>query len=153
MIYRTARKELRHLPGGNEKGIFIASGGRFYIDAGAHPELTTPECPNPWDVARYIKAGERLLVDLVDKVMAATPSISQLALYRGNVDYSGTGKTWGCHESYLHRCADIELMRRQLVPHLVSRIIYTGPGGFNPLSTGISFLLSPRAVYLRREVY
>ena len=29
------------------------------------------------------------------------------------------------------------------MPHLVSRVVYTGAGGFNNLSKGIEFTLSP----------
>src|SRR5438105_1625393 len=72
-------------------------------------------------------------------------------LSKQNVDYSGTGATWGAHESYGCRplppgCA------RQLVPHLVSRLIYTGAGGFANRSPGMEFSLSPRALHMERAV-
>jgi hypothetical protein len=71
--------------------------------------------------------------------------------YRVNVDYSGNGATWGCHESYMHRMAPA-LLPPQLIPHLVSRIVYTGAGGFDPLSAGLKFTLSPRAAHIERAI-
>src|SRR5437762_13076927 len=38
------------------------------------------------------------------------------------------------------------------MPHLVSRVVYTGAGGFNNLSKGIEFTLSPRVAHLNRGV-
>jgi hypothetical protein len=39
-------------------------------------------------------------------------------------------------------------MSKQIIPHLVSRIIYTGAGGFNSFSPGVVFAISPRAFHL-----
>jgi len=76
---------------------------------------------------------------------------AEIMCFRNNVDYSGSGATWGCHESYAHRkpLADLET---QIIPHLVTRLIYTGAGGFNPLSRGLEFTLSPRVAHLRHVV-
>lgn len=142
------RKRLRHLSGIG-RGMFIPSGGRLYIDAGSHPEFCTPECTNPWDVVRYTSAGERILADLASE-LAQEPQFSQVMLFKCNIDYSGHKATWGCHESYLHRTTST-LLSRHIIPHLVSRIIYTGAGGFNPLSAGLEFTLSPRVAYLVAE--
>jgi hypothetical protein len=46
----------------------------------------------------------------------------------------------------------LEALQPQIVPHLVSRLIYTGAGGFNPFSRGLEFTLSPRAAHLRQVV-
>src|SRR5262249_43606755 len=70
-----------------------------------------------------------------------------LALFRGNVDYSGSGSTWGSHESYLV-ASPPGTLARQLIPHLVSRLVYTGAGGFKNLSPGLEFTLSPRVAHL-----
>jgi hypothetical protein len=63
------------------------------------------------------------------------------------VDYSGSGATWACHENYSH-CADSGRLRSNLIPHLVTRIIYTGAGGLNPLAGDLQFCLSPRVCHL-----
>jgi proteasome accessory factor A len=150
-LMRLARDKLSHLPDVQSNGIFLQNGSRFYIDHGLHPELSTPECANPWDAVRYILAGERILADLADNLVANKDQISEAMFFRCNVDYSGTQSTWGCHESYLHR-ADPAVLPQQLMPHLVSRLIYTGAGGFNSLSPGVEFTLSPRVPHLVREV-
>jgi len=69
--------------------------------------------------------------------------------FRCNVDYGGSESTWGCHESYLHRIPQ-DGLQPQIIPHLVSRLIYTGAGGFNPLSRGLEFTLSPRMAHFRQ---
>ena len=57
-----ARRLLTHLPDTSAaNGMYLANGARFYVDCGLHPEMTTPECTTPWELARYIKAGERVL--------------------------------------------------------------------------------------------
>ena len=54
-------------------GYFLLNGARVYVDCGNHPEISSPECTDPRDVVRYVRAGE-LHVSLslvVDK--SATP--------------------------------------------------------------------------------
>ncbi len=150
-MMKLAMCRLPHLPDGHSGGMFLQNGGRFYVDCGLHPELTTPECANPWDVVRYIQAGERMLTGIADELCQREPSIGEAAFFRCNVDYSGARTTWGCHESYLHRAPPEEL-RRHIIPHLVSRLVYTGAGGFNSLSSGVQFTLSPRVPHLMKEV-
>jgi proteasome accessory factor A len=130
-----------------DAGIFLQNGSRLYVDAGYHPEYSSPECCNPWDVVRYAKAGDLILQRLCEGVSKANRGLSEVLLFKGNVDYSGAATTWGSHESYLHR-ADPILIQQHLIPHLVSRVIYTGAGGFNPLSAGLEFTLSPRAHHI-----
>ena len=138
-----ARTALPHLPDMHSGGMFLQNGARFYVDHGFHPEVSTPECTNPWDVVRYMLAGEQILLGLAGDLVAQQEAIAKAQFFRCNVDYSGTNTMWGCHESYLHE-GDPAVFPQQLIPHLVSRILYTGAGGFNSLSPGIQFTLSPR---------
>lgn len=149
LLQETARNRLLHLSGMRDAGIFLANGSRFYIDAGGHPEMCSPECTNPWDLVRYCFANERTLSGLLDAMRGSLPPGADLALYKCNVDYGGTRATWGCHESYLHRMDPCPL-HEQLIPHLVSRVIYAGAGGFDSTSSGLTFLLSPRAAHIFR---
>ncbi|MDT4969424.1 MAG: proteasome accessory factor [Acidobacteriota bacterium] len=144
-LMAVARRVLPHLSDFGD-GMFLENGSRFYIDSGYHPELSTPECVHPTDVVRYILAGERIIEDLAAKVEAANPS-DAMDVFKSNVDYSGTGATWGCHESYMHSMLPIPLSD-QIIPHLVSRVIYTGAGGFDSVKPGLSFTLSPRVAHL-----
>lgn len=139
-----ARQHYPHLRDGSGGGLFLANGGRLYMDRGAHPEFATPECDDPHEVVRYVRAGEALLLDLARRVQAEDADLREVNVFRCNVDYGRSGVTWGCHESYLYRRSPQDLPR-QLIPHLVSRLIYSGAGGFNPLSAGLEFTLSPRA--------
>jgi Pup-ligase protein len=142
-LIEAARATLVHLPD-IASGMYLGNGSRFYIDYGNHPELSTPECANPWDLVRYILAGERILAGVARD--SRIPEAS-LRLFKSNVDYSGSMVTWGCHESYMHRAAPYTLSD-DVVPHLVTRTIYTGAGGFNSLSAGLDFTLSPRVPHL-----
>ncbi|MGA7343107.1 MAG: proteasome accessory factor PafA2 family protein, partial [Terracidiphilus sp.] len=132
-------------------GLYLQNGSRFYVDCGLHPEMCTPECTSPRDAVRYIEAGHRILGSLASAVESAGGPGTEILCFRCNVDYSGSQSTWGCHESYLHRISQDEL-QPQIVPHLVSRLIYTGAGGFNPLSPGLEFMLSPRMAHFHRVV-
>ncbi|MGA9567718.1 MAG: proteasome accessory factor PafA2 family protein [Candidatus Korobacteraceae bacterium] len=144
-----ARQRLVHLPDLCSGGMFLENGSRFYVDCGLHPELATPECVDPWSVVRYIKAGNEILSDLVQAASSASAPGTEVMCFRCNVDYSGAHTTWGSHESYLHTMNPASL-QPQIVPHLVSRIIYTGAGGFNPTSSGLEFTLSPRVAFISR---
>jgi proteasome accessory factor A len=139
-----AKRSRRHLREARGDGIFLDNGARLYVDAGEHPEFATPECQDPWEVVRYIRAGERLLWQLATTVREEIDNLAVVIVLRSNVDYKGA--TWGCHESYLHRAPPSQLPA-QLIPHLVSRVVYTGAGGFRP-GTKFEFTLSPRASHL-----
>ena len=149
---RVARRQLAHLPDTCARsGIFLENGARFYIDCGLHPEMTTPECTTPWEVARYVKAGERILEGLTREVQAETGAGTEVMCFRCNVDYSGSGSTWGCHESYLHH-ANPASLPEQLIPHLVTRVVYTGAGGFNPLVSWPEFCVAPRLMHIQNAI-
>ncbi len=150
-MMEAARKQLVHLPDLCSGGMFLQNGSRFYVDCGQHPELATPECTDPWSVVRYLQAGHNIIADLARAVESQYPSGTEVMCFRNNVDYGGTRSTWGSHESYLHRMNPADLPA-QIVSHLVSRIIYTGAGGFNPLSSGLEFTLSPRVAHIGRVV-
>ena len=48
--------------------------------------------------------------------------------------------------------AEPEALPAELIPHLVSRLIYTGAGGFVNTAPGLEFVLSPRTPHLVRDV-
>jgi hypothetical protein len=151
-LMEAARGKLVHLPDMcSMGGVFLGNGSRFYVDCGGHPEIGTPECTNPWDAVRYIQAGHSVLAGVAAAVEGGGEPGMEVLCFRCNVDYSGSQATWGCHESYLHR-KPIEELQSQIIPHLVTRLIYTGAGGFNPLSQGLEFTLSPRMAYVQRVV-
>ena len=143
-----ARRRLVHLPGSGGSSLFLANGSRFYIDIGAHPELCTPEVEDPWELVRYICAGDRLLHRLAEET-AAAERLPEIVISKCHVDYE-LRVTWGCHENYGHK-ASKDALPGQLLPHLASRLPLTGAGGLNPLCQGIEFVLSPRACFLEAD--
>jgi proteasome accessory factor A len=146
-LFVIARRRLVAVADESSSGLYLQNGARFYVDAGSHPEYSTPECASPTDVVRHVLAGERILGELAAEVSASRAG-TRASIFRCNVDYV-TGQTWGCHESYLHTSAPLTLSK-QLIPHLVSRVIYTGSGGFNGKGDHTSFVLSPRVAHLAR---
>ncbi len=150
-VFRLARERVPSLPAGRGHGLFLGNGMRAYVDAGCHVEVCTGECTTPGEVVRYVEAGDRILTKLAAAAVADDPSLGRVILSRSNVDYGGSGATWGCHESYNHR-SDPQMFPREIIPHLVSRIVYTGAGGFDNLSSGVRFLLSPRVAHLQTDV-
>lgn len=149
-LFAVARKRLECLPDAASSGFFLGNGSRFYIDAGHHPELSTPECSDPWQLVRYLKAGEAILIDLARDLdeQGLTPGLERTCFFRNNVDYHSHA-TWGCHESYQYR-ERAKAMPAELIPHLVSRIVFTGAGGFDDRAPGVEFVLSPRVGHLER---
>ena len=143
-LLELAGRQLPSLPRFNPNGHFFGSGS-LYIDSGGHPEFCTPECVNPWDLVRYVLAGESILNQLAQD-LETNGALAEVRFFKNNVDYR-SGHTWGCHESYLTR-TEPEEMSRHLIPFLSSRLIYTGAGGFNALSAGLEFMISPRVAHL-----
>lgn len=150
-LVQLAADRLVNLPAGDNAGLFLGNGSRLYRDSGNHPELSTPECLTPWEVARYVGAGDRIMRDLAEALRQRLGAGCTVNIAKVNVDYSGSGTTWGCHESYAHRIRGAGFYD-SLIPHLVSRIIYTGAGGFDSTSPGLVFTLSPRAHHLVESV-
>lgn len=143
-------KQIPCLPPVNGNGWFLANGGRMYVDAGLHPEFATPEVDNPFDAVRYMLAGDQLLQETADAWSAAQEGRWRMFLFKSNVDHAN-GVTWACHESYGHRM-DPRRLPADLIPHLVSRIIFTGAGGLVPGGESLQFCLSPRARHLMTDI-
>ena len=144
-LLRLAAKRLVHLSGGGNR-LFLQNGSLLYIDCGLHPELATPECSSPDDLVRYMRAGEHIMAQLTHE-LEQREDLSEVRAFKSNVDFCDPSVTWGCHESYLCRSKMTDLSA-QLLPHFVSRIVYTGSGGLNSGSRGIDFSISPRVQHL-----
>lgn len=147
LFLRVAMSQLPHLPGESQRDLFLANGSRLYIDCGGHPELATPECTNPWQAVRYSLAGDQIMRQVASHLDDGQSPLIEGWLSKCNVDYSGAKTTWGCHHSFLYRCPQADLFQ-QLLPHLASRIVYSGAGGWNPFSDELQFTLSPRSLHL-----
>lgn len=151
-ILHLARRRLPHLPERLANGAFLACGARLYVDAGDHPEFSTPECTHPDEVVRYVRVGDRILAQMAGELAAARRELGEVVVLRSNVDLI-SGSSWGSHESHLHRTPERAGLPSQLIPHLVSRLIFCGAGGFNGhCRHGIEFTLAPRVGHLVTDV-
>lgn len=128
------------------RGIFLANGGRFYLDMSDlcdKPEFATAECSDPIELLTRIEEADAFVNDLAGRVEKEIGG--DMLFSKTNVDYA-SGNTWGCHENYLiRRGYDLE---KNLVPFLCSRQILAGSGGFDS-SGGLHFSLSTRAPFMR----
>ena len=150
-LFESVKRRYPHLNGEARWDMFMGNGSRLYIDCGLHPEYATPECNDPADVVKYIRAGEEILAQAARSLERTERRVVRATVYKCNVDYVDTSATWGSHESYIYTRLERTVLARRLIPHLVSRVVFTGAGGLNPRSPGIEFTLSPRVAHLERE--
>jgi len=142
---------------------FLANGGRFYYDAGDHPEYATPECLSARQLVCCSEAGDRLLEELqaeANEQLAALGLPSRIYLYRNNHD--GKRHTYGCHENYAVKPEIFNSLAAYgsnaakdfFLAYLMSSVIYTGAGNviYDPKSEELKFVLSQRARFVRYEV-
>jgi pup-ligase protein len=127
------------------RGRFLRNGGLIYLDAGLHLEWSTPETTSPFDVVRYLKAGDRIVLDLATSFRERALAGGEVFCSRASVDYV-SGTLWAAHESFMHNLKPDEV-QAQLMPFLASRVIW-GAGGWDYRSPGLRFTMSPRAHFI-----
>lgn len=127
-----------HLPSA-KSGIYIANGGRIYVDQGKQNEYATPETSSPSELVTHELAGRAIMTEAAD-----AQGVTMLC---SNVDPCSRS-SWGTHENY--ECAQPPSLQtmRHLAVHLATRIIYCGAGGLHPRLPGVHPVLSPRACML-----
>src|SRR6201988_4620433 len=76
----------------------LTNGARYYVDH-AHPEYSTPECVDTYDLIRFDKAGEAILAQSIEAASRSLPQGQGIVVYKNNSDRKGT--SYGCHENYL----------------------------------------------------
>jgi proteasome accessory factor PafA2 len=133
----------------------LTNGARYYVDH-AHPEFSTPECADALQCVLYDKAGERILARSMEAAARALPTGQGIVVYKNNSDRKGN--SYGTHENYLmDRQVPFARVVQHVMPHFVSRQIYTGAGkvGTEASSTGgveVDFQLTQRADFFEEEV-
>jgi proteasome accessory factor PafA2 len=133
----------------------LTNGARYYVDH-AHPEYSTPECSNVYEVIRYDKAGELILAKSIEAASRTLPPGQSLVVLKNNSD--GKGNSYGTHENYLmDRAVPFARIVSHVMPHFVSRQVYTGAGkvGTEAPSSGgkeITFQITQRADFFEEEV-
>lgn len=131
--------------------VITSSGARFYVDH-AHPEYSSPENISAWDAVVWDKAGD-LIMHRAAVASGEVEDQPQLKIYKNNVD--GKGASYGSHENYLYpRALDVETVQQALIPHFVTRQIYTGAGRLGLGVTGqeSGFQISQRADYIETVI-
>src|SRR5262245_47545388 len=76
----------------SSRGRSFSNAALVYLDAGLHIEWSTPECTSPFEVVRYLKAGDRIVYDLTTSYKASTEA-ADVFCSRTNVDYVN-GTLW-----------------------------------------------------------
>jgi Pup amidohydrolase len=133
----------------------LTNGARYYVDH-AHPELSTPECADPRTVVVFDKAAEVVLQRSMRAASAVLPPGEEIVVYKNNSDRKGN--SYGCHENYLmDRAVPFSRIVTHVMPHFVSRQIYTGAGKVGSEAAGMSaeevpFQLTQRADFFEEEV-
>jgi proteasome accessory factor A len=133
----------------------LTNGARYYVDH-AHPELSTPECADARSVVVYDRAAELILVRSMLAARRALPEGQEIVVYKNNSD--GKGNSYGCHENYLmDRGVAFGRIVTHVMPHFVTRQLYTGAGKVGPETGGatideVPFQLSQRADFFEEEV-
>lgn len=139
---------------GRSSNLFLPNGARFYLDVGAHPEWATPECLNAYDATVYDRAGERLLETLTKDTTAqfADDGVhGTLKVFKNNTDFAGN--SYGAHENYLiERAEPFRAFVDDLLPFLVSRLIFAGAGKITHTTEGAIFSLTQRAEHMWETV-
>jgi proteasome accessory factor A len=133
----------------------LTNGARYYVDH-AHPEYSTPECADALELVRYDKAGERVLARSIEAAATVLPPGQEIVVYKNNSDRKGN--SYGCHENYLvDRSVPFTRLAHFVMPHFVTRQVYTGAGKVGSEAPGVSaaeveFQLSQRADFFEEEV-
>jgi proteasome accessory factor A len=152
-LMRTIKELVPHLHCTGNHDVFTVNGSRVYVDVGLHPEVATAECSTPEEAVLFTRAGDRLLARaarIMERAWARQGKEVETVVWKANVDHY-TKATWGSHESYLHE-APQSVFANQLTSHLVTRMIYTGAGGFDNCASALRFVISPRASHLEHTI-
>ena len=133
----------------------LTNGARYYVDH-AHPELSTPECADPRSIVVFDKAGELILQRSMQAAKSLLPPGEEIVVYKNNSDRKGN--SYGCHENYLmDRQVPFSRIVAHVMPHFISRQVYTGAGKVGTEAPGLTsddvpFQLSQRSDFFEEEV-
>ena len=139
----------------NRLNEFIGNGARLYKDTGDHPEYAAPETDNIVDAVTYDKAGERIFYSLCEKLQKELQNEGSNANIRFFKNNCHKDESWGGHENYLaSREISFDVYTAQLIPFLVTRIIYSGAGKTKLVNEGKyegEYEISSRASFIKEE--
>ncbi|NOZ20009.1 MAG: hypothetical protein GXP25_02860 [Planctomycetes bacterium] len=127
----------------SRSGLFLYL-GRIYMDpTGHHVEFAVCPAGSPHEVVQTEAKMIRLLRDAIRWVQV---HLSGFALVHNNYDYI-THSTWGQHCNYAIQ-VPLDALERALVPFLVTRQVFAGPGSVGCNDHGMD--LNPRTHFISR---
>ncbi|MFP5224279.1 MAG: depupylase/deamidase Dop [Actinomycetota bacterium] len=130
--------------------VVLTNGARFYVDH-AHPEYSTPECTDPYDLVVHDRAGERIMESAIEMAGARFPDGRRFLVYKNNTDNKGV--SYGCHENYLvSRQIPFPAIVELMIPHFVTRQVYLGAGLLTDRDEEQPYRISQRADFFEVEV-
>ena len=133
----------------------LTNGARYYVDH-AHPECSTPECADAWEVLVWDKAAEEILRRSMVASRTVVAPGEEIVVHKNNSD--GKGNSYGCHENYLlARETPFGRIVRQITPFFVSRQVFCGAGKVGVEAPGLTsadvpYQISQRADFFEEEV-
>ena len=129
----------------------LTNGARYYVDH-AHPEYSTPECTNAFEVLLHDKAGEEVLRRSMLAAAVMFPDNPGVVVYKNNSD--GKGNSYGCHENYLmDRDVPFAAVVNGVVPHFVTRQIFAGAGKVGVETPALDPRVVPFQISQRAEFF
>lgn len=130
--------------------VVLTNGARLYVDH-AHPEYSTPECLDPFDLVVHDRAGERVMERAIAMASERFPDGRRFLVYKNNTDNKGV--SYGCHENYLvSRAVPFPAIVEAMIPHFVTRQIYCGAGLLTDRDESQPYRVSQRADFFEVEV-
>lgn len=133
----------------------LTNGARYYVDH-AHPECSTPECADAFEVVTWDRAAEEILRRSMTAARSTLGVDEEIVVHKNNSD--GKGNSYGCHENYL-LARDVPFGRivRQIIPFFISRQVFCGAGKVGTEFPGatadeVPYQLSQRADFFEEEV-
>ena len=103
----------------------LTNGARYYNDH-THPEYSTPECSNVFQLVAHDRAGERIVAEC-SRLRNRDLGENCVQLFKNNTDY--VGHSYGTHDNYLiPRNRPFEYWVSALTSFLVTRQLFAGAG-------------------------
>lgn len=141
------------IPNSWPSNAFLTNGARFYQDTGCHPEYSTPECDDIFDLIAHEKAGDRILESCLpsaEERLREEGLSGAIYIFKNNTD--SLGNTYGCHENFLmRRDVDFWKVAEQLVPFFVTRQVFSGSGKVLKISGKTHYFISQRAQHIHEK--
>lgn len=141
------------IPNSWPSNAFLTNGARFYQDTGCHPEYSTPECDDIFDLIVHEKAGDRILescLPAAEERLREEGLSGDIYIFKNNTD--SLGNTYGCHENFLmRRDVDFWKVAEQLIPFFVTRQVFSGAGKVLKISGKPHYFISQRAQHIHEK--